>query len=268
MIQEAMRIGASTAQMDEMVGNQLIIPPGCENKGDGVEMLKVGSTTELAKPHAILVDQSGVRYMNEGGSYMEFCQNMFKRNREVPAIPSWCIMDAQYMRTYMFCGTMPGLSKPRAWYDGGFLKRADTLEDLARLCRMDPAVLKVTMDRFNSSVRAGHDDQFHRGDRAYDNWLGDPVHAPSQTLGTIERPPFFAAPMVPGDVGTYGGVLTDSCARVLRADGSPIPGLYATGTTTASVMGRFYPGPGSSIGPSFTWGYVAAKHAIGSYAEH
>ena len=66
---------------------------------------------------------------------------------------------------------------------------------------------------------------------------------------------------MPSDVGTFGGVITDIHARVLRPDGSPIPGLYATGVTTASVMGRYYPGAGSSVGPSVTWGYVAAKHA-------
>lgn len=67
--------------------------------------------------------------------------------------------------------------------------------------------------------------------------------------------------MGPGDVGTYGGVVCDANARVLREDGTPIQGLYATGTTTASVMGRYYPGAGASLGPSFTWGYVANKHA-------
>ena len=263
MIQELMRLGAATAQMEEVVGNQMMIPPGSENTGNGVELTRIGTTADVGKPHAILVDQSGVRYMNEGGSYMEFCQNMYRRNREVPAVPSWCITDAQFMRTYMFCGTMPGLKKPQEWYDSGFLKSADTIEQLAQACHINPATLKATVDRFNASARGGRDEQFHRGERAYDNWLGDPVHTPSQTLGTIEKPPFFATQMVPGDVSTFGGVMTDSSARVLKEDGSPIPGLYATGTTTASAMGRYYPGPGASIGPSFTWGYVAAKHAAG-----
>jgi len=71
-------------------------------------------------------------------------------------------------------------------------------------------------------------------------------------------------PVYPGDVGTYGGVVTDVHARVLRADGSVIPGLYATGVSTASVMGRAYPGAGASIGPSLVWGCVAAKHAAGT----
>jgi 3-oxosteroid 1-dehydrogenase len=66
---------------------------------------------------------------------------------------------------------------------------------------------------------------------------------------------------VPGDVSTYGGVVTDEYARVLREDGAVIPGLYATGVSTASMMGRAYPGAGCSIGPSVVWGYLAAKHA-------
>jgi 3-oxosteroid 1-dehydrogenase len=204
--------------------------------------------------------------MNEGGSYMEFCQRMLARHREVPAIPSWWIMDSQYMNTYLFCGTMPGAKQRQAWLSTGWLKKAGTLEALARLCDIDPKGLKETLGTFNAAACEGKDTQFHRGDRAYDRWLGDPLHRPSEALGAIETPPFYAAPVVPGDVGTYGGVVTDTHARVLRADGSPIPGLYATGTSTASVMGRVYPGAGASIGPSFTWGYIAAKHAANAAA--
>jgi len=65
--------------------------------------------------------------------------------------------------------------------------------------------------------------------------------------------------VVPGDVRTYGGVVTDEFARVLRQDGSVISGLYATGISTASMMGRVYPGAGCSIGPSFTFGYIAKQ---------
>lgn len=39
-----------------------------------------------------------------------------------------------------------------------------------------------------------------------------------------------------------------------------IPGLYAAGNTTASVMGRPYPGPGSTIAPAMIFGYNAARH--------
>jgi 3-oxosteroid 1-dehydrogenase len=80
-------------------------------------------------------------------------------------------------------------------------------------------------------------------------------------LGRIDTPPFYAVPVLPGDVGTFGGVVTDVYGRVLTTDGDPIPGLYATGCSAASVFGRVYPGAGCSIGPSFAWGYIAARHA-------
>jgi 3-oxosteroid 1-dehydrogenase len=252
MHNELMRIGAAMAQMDEMVGNQMTLPPGM-----GPESIQM----QLAKPHAFLVDQSGVRYMNEGGSYMAFCQGMLARHETVPAIPSWWIMDSQFLRKYMLAGTMPGVNKPKSWFDDGYLKKADTIEGLAEACGLDPSSLKATTERFNGFARKAVDEDFSRGGRAYDRWLGDYTHKPSAALGTVEEGPFYAVPVVPGNVGTYGGVVCDAYARVLREDGGVIPGLYATGTTTASVMGRAYPGAGCSIGPSFTWGFVAAKHA-------
>ncbi len=106
------------------------------------------------------------------------------------------------------------------------------------------------------------DEDFNRGGRAFDRFLGDKAQTPSPSMGVIEKGPFYAYQFYPGDVGTYGGVVTDTNARVLREDGSVIPGLYATGISTASVMGHAYPGAGASVGPSFVWGYVAAKYAM------
>jgi 3-oxosteroid 1-dehydrogenase len=256
MIEEMMRRGAAIAQMEEMVGYQTTLAPGTEN-----DDVKPPVQSLTASPHAILVDQSGVRYMNEGGSYMLYCQKMLERNKTVPSLPSWAIFDSQFIGKYMLAGTMPGTKKPQRWYDSGYLKKADTIEGLARALNIDPATLGATIERFNGFVARNRDEDFHRGDRAYDRWLGDPFHKPSETLGSIDKPPYYAVPVLPGDVGTYGGVVTDEHARVLRQDGSVIPGLYATGVSTASVMGRSYPGAGSSVGPAFTWGYVAAKHA-------
>ncbi len=258
MIEEMMRIGAAVAQMEERVGNQTTLPPGSERAE-----IKPGAQQLTAAPHAILVDQSGVRYMNEGGSYMVYAKEMLARNKTTPAVPSWAIFDSQYIARYWLAGTMAGTKKPQQWYDQGYLKRADTIEALAAEINIDPKVLSATVSRFNSFVANNRDEDFQRGERAYDRWLGDPTNQPSETLGAIERGPFHAVPVYPGDVGTYGGVVTDECARVLRGDGSVIDGLYATGVSTASVMGRVYPGAGSSVGPSFVWGYLAAKHAAG-----
>ena len=256
MIEEMMRHGAAVAQMQERVGNQFTPQPGWEESE-----LRQAAQSVTAAPHCILVDQSGVRYMSEGGSYMAYCKGMLERNKSVPAVPSWAVFDAQYLRKYILAGTMPGTKKPQRWYDEGYLKTADTLEGLAGSLKIDPATLKATVERFNGFVAQNRDDDFHRGARAYDHWLGDWLHKPSASLGSISEPPFYAVPVLPGDVGTYGGVVTDEQARVLREDGSVIEGLYATGVSTASVMGTSYPGAGSSVGPSFVWGYVAAKSA-------
>jgi 3-oxosteroid 1-dehydrogenase len=255
MIQEMMRLGAAIAQMEEMVGNQVALPPG---PPDSLALV----VSELAKPHSIIVDQSGIRYVNEAQSYMSFCQQMLARHRISPAVPSWLVMDGQYLAKYMVAGTMPGTKKPQSWFDRGFMMKGDSLQELARACGMDPTNLVASVTRFNGFARNGRDDELHRGDTAYSRFLGDKAHKPSPSLGTIEKLPFYAYRVYPGDVGTFGGVVTDVHARVLRGDGAVIPGLYATGISTASVMGRVYPGAGASVGPSFVWGYVAANHAM------
>ena len=258
MIQEMMRAGAAIGCMEEMVGYQSSLAPGTEN-----DPIKPGLQTALASPHAILVDQTGVRYLNEGGSYMAFCKGMLQRDKIAPAVPSWGVFDSQHLRKYGVPGSSPGSAAAKRWIEQGYVRKADSIEALAALIKVDPAALKATVERFNGFVAKNKDEDFHRGDREYDRWLGDPTHKPSGTLGAVAEGPFYAIPVVPGDVGTYGGAVTDEFARVLREDGAVIPGLYATGVSTAGVMGRTYPGAGCSVGPSFTFGFVAAKHAMG-----
>jgi 3-oxosteroid 1-dehydrogenase len=160
---------------------------------------------------------------------------------------------------------MPGtaLEKVDGWVATGYMKRADSIEALAPQLNIPATTLKATVDRFNGFVDKGVDEDFHRGESAYDAWLGDISRKGSPSLGRIDQGPFFAVPVLPGDMGTYGGVVTDEFARVLRQDGSVIEGLYATGVSTAGVMGRAYPGGGASVGPAMTFGYIAARHAAG-----
>jgi 3-oxosteroid 1-dehydrogenase len=144
------------------------------------------------------------------------------------------------------------------------MKKADTLDELARLCGIDAAGLDRTVKRFNEFCRTGIEEDFNRGGRAFDRSHGDPTVKPNPNLGPIQQAPFYAVSMYPGDVGTAGGVVTDEFARVQRTDGSVIQGLYATGNSTASVFGRVYPGAGASIAASFVFGMIAARHALTS----
>jgi 3-oxosteroid 1-dehydrogenase len=258
MILELERVGGVLAQMDQMVGYQTTLAPGWEKA-----YVTPPGQSLTGRPHAILVDQSGVRYMNEGGSYELYCENMLKRNASVAAVPSWAIFDTRYIELYKVADTWIDKKIPDGWAETGYLHKADTVEGLAASIGVDPAALSETVARWNGFVAAGVDADFHRGERAYDHWLGDPYHGPNKALGAIEKGPFYAVPVVPGDVSTYGGAVTDTHGRVVKADGSPIEGLYATGVSTASVMGNAYPGAGASIGPSLTFGYIAAKHAAG-----
>lgn len=252
MLEEAQRLGATLAQMDATVGSQIALPPGATD-------MKPMLQSDAARPHSIVVDQGGVRYMNEAGSYVDFCDGMKARDKVSPAVPSWVVVDSQYASKYTLMNQKG--EKLEALVGAGLFKKGDTLEQLAAACGMDAAKLKASVERFNGFARAGKDEDFNKGGNVYQRWQGDPAHKPSPNLGTLEQGPFYAVQVFPGDVSTYGGVVTDEYARVLKADGAPIEGLYATGTSTASAMGRREPAAGGSVGPSFVWGYVAAKHA-------
>lgn len=222
--------------------------------GDGKVMFSV---SERSMPFSIMVDQAGHRFVNESASYIDVGHAILERNRTVPANPCWLITDARHGRRYLNSAAMMGGDLAKV----GCQVKSATLEEIAGKLGMEPATLRATVDRFNGFARRGVDEDFGRGNTSYDNYYGDPRVRPNPNLGPLEQGPFSAFRMVPGDLGTKGGLLTDADARVLHADGAPIAGLYAAGNTTASVMGRTYAGPGSTIGPAIVFAYRAARHA-------
>ena len=141
------------------------------------------------------------------------------------------------------------------------MNRSETLEELAEKLGLPSDDLKATVARFNAQAQTGKDDDFQRGDALSDRYYGDRRGHKNPCLGTIAQAPYYAIKVYPGDLGTKGGVCTDSGARVRRADGSIVPGLYAAGNNSASVMARTYPGAGGTIGPALTFGFLAAESA-------
>jgi 3-oxosteroid 1-dehydrogenase len=150
---------------------------------------------------------------------------------------------------------------PQEWITNGWIRKGETLDSLARQIGLDPQALSATVQRFNEYAAKGQDPDFGRGESQHNKMLGDPSNKPNAALGPIEKAPFYATEIYPGDVGTSGGVLTDEYAQVLDKQDQPIPGLYATGNIAATVMGRTYPGAGASIANTMTFGYIAARHA-------
>jgi 3-oxosteroid 1-dehydrogenase len=221
---------------------------------------------DLSLPYSMMVDHDGKRFCDESGSYMEIGERMLDRHRETgKAVPAWVIFDKKHRDWYPWGTQMPGKT-PQSWIDSGYMKKAETLEALARLCGIDAAGLQAEVTKFNVYCRTGVDPDFKRGGRVFDRAHGDPTVKPNPNLGAIEQGPFYAVAIYPGDVGTAGGVVTDEYARVKREDGSIIEGLYAIGNSAASLFGRCYPGAGASIGASFTFGVVAAHHCARSNA--
>ncbi|GAA2643276.1 3-oxosteroid 1-dehydrogenase [Paractinoplanes durhamensis] len=209
---------------------------------------------ERNQPGCLLVDATGRRFVNEAAPYADAVHAMFEAQ-----LPAWLVADQTYRDRYLFAGRGPRARLPRRWFDAGVAHRADSLDALADRIGVPAQALGDTVRRFNGFAASGRDDDFHRGDSAYDRYYGDPRQRPNPCLGALVRPPFYAFRMVPGDLGTKGGLRTDERARVLRPDGTAIPGLYAAGNATAAVMGRSYAGAGATLGPALTFGYLAAR---------
>ena len=121
-------------------------------------------------------------------------------------IPAWLIFDQQYRDRYIFAGLQPGQRIPKKWMESGVIVTADTLEELAAKAGLPAEALAATVERFNGFARSGIDEDFHRGESAYDRYYGDPTNKPNPNLGEISHGPYYAAKMVPGDLGTKGGI--------------------------------------------------------------
>jgi len=252
-IRMGLELGAAIDLMEEAWWGPSSLPPGGQPHFHLVER---------SCPGSILVDSAGKRFTNEAASYIDVVHAMYEHDRpDAASIPAHFIMDQRFRRRYIFGVTMPIMKFPEEYMKSGYVKTADTLEELAGKIGVDRRGLLETVARFNEFARTGKDLDFHTGESDYDRYYGDATVHPNPCLGAIEKPPFYAVAMVPGDLGTKGGLVTDEHARVLREDGSPIEGAYAIGNASASVMGDTYPGPGSTLGPAMTFGYVAAMHA-------
>jgi 3-oxosteroid 1-dehydrogenase len=137
-----------------------------------------------------------------------------------------------------------------------WLHCGETIEQLAGSIGIDPSTLAATVERFNRFARDGIDRDFQRGDNPWDRAWGDPTNLPNPSLGTLEKPPFYALPVYSGANSTRGGLRVDARGRVLAAaDGQPIGGLYAAGNCSTGA----YCGAGATLGPAMTFGYVIGR---------
>jgi 3-oxosteroid 1-dehydrogenase len=248
-IDMATEVGADLEYMDDAWWGATVKPVE-----GGMPSFIVG---ERSMPYSIMVDRDGRRFANESESYVDLGHHMLEHDGAVG--PYWLILDGRYTRRY-FLTFAVDRNANRKMVAEGIKVRAHTLEALADKIGVDRAVFLAEVAKFNGFARAGRDQDFHRGDSAYDRYYGDPTIHPNNNLAPIEKGWFTAYEIVIGDLGTKGGVVTDEHARALRPDGTVIEGLYSAGNNSAAVMGHTYPGPGSTIGPASVFGLIAARH--------
>ena len=213
---------------------------------------------DRAKPGVIAVTRKGLRFVNEGNSYHDFVQALVRAGET----SAWLVTDHRAIRAYGL-----GFVKPRPLPLGphlksGYLLCGEDIGELAHKAGIDPA-LAGTVERYNEHAKSGSDPDFRKGSNAYNRFYGDPDIRPNPCVAPLAKPPFYAVKLEIGDLGTYAGIATNGNAQALDGNKRPIPGLYAAGNDALSIMGGNYPGPGITLGPAMTFGWIAGRHLAG-----
>lgn len=251
---------AGASVVDDFADPAFWVPVSCYRARDGRQVVYPHTVTDRAKPGVIAVDRSGRRFVNEAASYHEFVRAML-RSPNGAAMRAHLVCDSRFLWRYGLGAIFPFTSRSGPYLAAGYLKRAETLTELAHQIAVDAGALEETVRCFNENAARGEDPEFGRGGDDYQRHLGDAENTPNPCVAPIVAPPFYAVELRPGDLGTAAGIATDLQTRVLSRTGDAIPGLYAAGNDAASIMRGNYPGPGITLGPALTFGYLAAKAA-------
>lgn len=236
------------------------VPASLFQRADGSRGVFPHTVTDRAKPGIIAINASGRRFVNEALSYHEFVLAMLRDGNDVAERPFYLICARDFLWSYGLGRIRPFTWNYKRYVKSGELIEAPSIEKLAEAIGIEGSSLSATVANYNAHAREGSDPEFGRGSTIYQRHLGDAGHAPNPCVAPIGRAPFFALRIFPADLGTAVGLKTDAHARVLRTDGAPIVGLYACGNDMASIMNGNYPGPGITLGPALTFGYIAGRH--------
>ncbi len=223
---------------------------------------------ERGKPGLIAVTPRGQRFTNEADSYHDFISDLIKATPAGQPVQAWLVCDHAFVRRYGLGAVKPAPMPMGVLLRNGYLKRANTLPDLADTCGIDAQGLQATVERYNQLANTGTDTDFSKGETPYNRMQGDAAGAQARgfknaCMAPLLRGPFYAVKVVVGSLGTFAGLKVNHHAQVLDAQGQPIAGLYAGGNDMSSMMGGNYPSGGITLGPAMTFGYLAAQHAVG-----
>jgi hypothetical protein len=264
---DGLRLGerAGGTVMDDLVQAAALAPVSLVPHTDG-SVAHFPHLIERAKPGLIAVTAQGVRFTNEANSYHDMMQGLLAATPAGAKPEAWLICDHTFIRYYGLGAVKPAPMPLGHWLKNGYLKRGQSIAQLAQACGIEAQSLQDTIARYNALSQEGKDLDFGRGDTPYNRIQGDAINATRRGLrnpcmGPIETGPFYAVKVVMGSLGTFAGLRVNDHAQVLDASGLPIPGLYAGGNDLSSMMGGHYPAGGITLGPAMTFGFIAAHHA-------
>lgn len=237
----------------------------------------------------ILVNRFGQRVMNEKRNYTDRSMVHFVWDPNKAEWTNMLLFWIYDQRTKDLWGGYPPL--PPQGVNVPFVITAETLGALTaaisdRLARLSPHTggfsldssfaqnLEASVSRFNRFAEAGCDEDFQRGEYAYDReWTTFPPVVPNVEWPPPEsknitmyplspQGPYHAVILAAGTLDTNGGPMINRNAQVLDTAGNPIRGLYGAGNCIASPTANAYWGAGSTLGPALTFGYLAGLHAV------
>ena len=239
-------------------------PVSLRQRADGSTAVFPHFVMDRAKPGMVTVNARGQRFLNESTSYHLFGLAMQEAHKTQPSIPAYLVCDAEALRKYGMGMVRPGGKGLAPFLADGYLTEGATLAELAGKLGMDAQALQASVAQINRFAETGVDPDFHRGETAYQQNLGDPAWTgKNPNIGPLAQAPFYAVRLYPGDIGAATGFATNEHAQVLDATGAPIGALYAVGNDMHSIMGGTYPAPGITIGPGLVFARIAARHALG-----
>jgi tricarballylate dehydrogenase len=249
---------------------KLLAPGLASNRGNGIRMaMEVGAATagQFDMIHAELVDRRttrpdaanychpyGIVVNGDAQRFFDEGSGTFEQTFELIAFEVW----RNQKQTAFFIADQTIVAYPGvlALIDTDMPPiEAATLEKLAEKLAIDPEKLIETVQTFNAAVGPEPFDP-NRRDGKSTRGIFPPK---SNWAYPLDKPPYLAYPLTSAICFTYGGIRTDTSARVVTASGMPIPNLYAAG----EIVGLFYHEypAGTSVLKALTFGRIAGVHA-------
>jgi 3-oxosteroid 1-dehydrogenase len=250
----AMGVGAELGNMPFAWWVPVVLVPGADGAAVPTLLLR-----ERTLPGTIMINSQGRRFTNEaanynalGAAFQAFDVSRFRYAND----PAWLVIGQDAVDRYGVFGYPPG-------HVPGWLIKAASVAELAEAVGATEPALVETIDNWNKLVANGRDEQFGRGESAYDGWCGDHQFfgTPQATLGSLGSTTFFVTQVHPSALGTKGGPRTTEAGQVIGLRGDTVPGLYAAGNVMSAPTGMVYGGAGGTLGPAMVFGYLAGQAA-------